>query len=285
MTVLASVSTARVRRPRSTEPSSQRMPHHLRVQTAGDNWRGDFGPKSLPLFYTAVRAVPKTLTVDDELARRRFTLSFGRVGCEGSEAEYSSAGESRSRGNTWPLLDVFLTRGEVYWWKLVPDAREQVCLGLRPDPAPAAVAEGRLWLLSSEQKDRFDACKTAMSGVSDPDFRAFGFALLIAEIGLYHDSLRLVDDRSLRLASRARVEMAHTVQAIIYGRMLRHLSEDPLAANSPASFASWAANRQSFHLKQAALRSGGPRPRGRQGRGVSGDPNRDARELAGNHSI
>jgi hypothetical protein len=244
------------RRVESSHPTLERRIGEKGAETSAARQR--YGPRSLPLFHTALQKPPERLVVRDLPFAPPYRVTLGITDSTGSIAPPETVLVSGPE-IAWPLEGLSFRLGETYAWRVEPGASlpsEAAEYPLLP------VQAGRFWLLEPERLAHLEQGREALNSVADPDFAAIAMALLMTEMGLFQDALQLVRNGPARSARVPRVLLAHIVQALIYRQMGKHLAVDRASETLPACFRLWAENREQYHRSLGEAQMGGePRPR------------------------
>jgi hypothetical protein len=214
-----------------------------------------YGPRSAPLFYTALREPPGRLTWEAWPQAMAYRVTVGRF----TDAEPAPLIAMTLSGETCSLSlrDLSVRPGAVYAWRVEPICPEAPAIGAEEEETCDAAGfsyEGRFWLLDADMTARWERGQALFEPMPDPDFRAIAQALMLAEVGLYHEALLHIRNGSVRQERQARTVLAHTAQALIYRQMAQRLeveeNRDVPGGRSPACFAAWVAAREEYHRKQ-----------------------------------
>ncbi len=223
-------------------------PETSRTETArfapGDGKTG-LGPRSAPLFYTALPKPPLRLSWE-ETNPQAGRLVIETVG--GGEIWTLEAEERRANGlRVCSLAGLSLEPGQHYAWRVEAETESvRTPDGLEP--------EGRFWLLDSHSAAQLERGRLALRAVTEPDFLNIATALLMAEVGLYHDALRQLRDAHTPAARPARVLLAHIVQSLVYKQLGKRLECEQTGGECapPLRFTAWARNREQRHQRKAS---------------------------------
>ncbi|HZP83377.1 MAG TPA: hypothetical protein VFB21_17165 [Chthonomonadaceae bacterium] len=257
-----------------TTPGSraERLPESARPAIGADPTlaasRARFGPRSAPLFYTALRERPGKLTWEAQPGAAAYRVV---VGIPESEARIRPLLAATTGALSVPLAGVCLEPGTVYAWRVEPVAlatpgSREAAADREEGDIPLAEApgfwrqEGRFWRLEPDQAARWEHGCRLVSPMADPDFRNLGLALLLAEVGLYHEALLHIKNCPMAQAREARLTLAHTAQALIYKQMAQRMEAQRGAGANPetlpACFYAWAQAREQYHRQKVAARLG-----------------------------
>jgi hypothetical protein len=151
----------------------------------------------------------------------------------------------------WSLAEACIEPGVLYQWELEPAEDNH---SVQPDQ-PAG-PQGWFWILPPDLREQLERGKQVVAKGSDPDFIAIGLALFMCEMQLYQEALEEIKRGPDRSDCPARKLMAHSVQALIYQQMSKHLAQkDAEQPSPPIWFRTWAAGRERYHRERAeALR-------------------------------
>jgi hypothetical protein len=257
-----------------TTPDSraERLPESARPVISADPAlaasRARFGPRSAPLFYTALREPPGKLTWEAQPGAAAYRVV---VGIPESETRIRPLLAATTGARSLPLAGFCLEPGTVYAWRVEPVAlatpgSREAAADREERDNPLAEApefwrqEGRFWRLEPDQAARWEHGCRLVSPMADPDFRILGLALLMAEVGLYHEALLHIQNSLMAQAREARLTLAHTAQALIYKQMAQRMEAQRGAGANPetlpACFYAWAQAREQYHRQKVAARLG-----------------------------
>lgn len=218
-----------------------------------------YGPRSTPLFYTALQKSPERLTWDGFPGVSAWSLSLGEPRPGGRLAPIHTATVSAP---VWPFPNLQWETGTLYAWRVEPASEPEADRPVEEGMSDPPALEGRFWLLPAASAARLERGRQILAQGTESDFAAIALALLMAELGLYQEALLLVKTDSARRTRPARVLLAHIVQALVYRQMEQQLKQEELRIQAgliSARFAAWAANREQYHRQQATTQMEGGR--------------------------
>ncbi len=206
--------------------------------------RAQYGPRSAPLFYTALREAPARLRWEAWPDANAYRVTIGLPTSENTITPLMTATTLPGEECSLAVTELALRPGQVYAWRVEPI--------LRPDCRVAEALmgdEGRFWLTDPDLLERWERGRALFEPMADPDFRAIAQALLLAEVGLFHEALRSIRSRPNLQEHQGRAVLAHTAQALIYKQMGQRLAEEERA---PADFRTWATARETYHRQRVS---------------------------------
>lgn len=239
--------------------------------------RARFGPRSAPLFYTALLERPGKLIWEAQPGTEVYRVIVGLPESEGGIRPLLAA---TTGARSLSLSGFCLEPGTVYAWRVEPVAfatpeiqeadPDRVERDLPPTEPPGFWRqEGRFWRLEPDLAARWEHGSQLVSPMADPAFRILGLALLMAEVGLYHEALLHIRNSPLAQAREAHLTLAHTAQALIYKQMAQRMEAQRGAGTLPACFYAWAQAREQHHRQKVAARLGQEAPAGNAPQGLA----------------
>ena len=225
-----------------------------------------FGPCSSPLYYTALSRVPNRLVFAGlgcgSVCRIVLTSSDSGASVQRSIQAYSENGIC-----SWPLTGVPSCPGMLCTWQIEEgDKLNEVkppCEKVEQGKVPPR--EGRFRVISSESRDRLNRGRQRLGRVGGDQFSSSANALFLAEFGMYHDALLMVEANVASQSNRNSLLLARTVQTLIYKQMLRQIQDEQLAQTARVSrldwYNTWTVNRERYHrdLSIALMKGNCPR--------------------------
>ena len=230
-----------------------------------------FGPRSLPLFYTALERPPDRLVWETQAISGPCRVAFGCCKADGALVPMASESLPAESAPSWPLAGIATTPGIVYAWSVETEREEGMgsasAIGRgngarggpgdwkrEEEPIPdSPFLEGRFWTLDAGKAARLAQGQQILAQGTEPEFSAIAQALMLAELGLYQAALRHIQRDSSAQARLARALLGHMAQALVYAQMVQQLERE--AGQVPAHFRVWARNREAYHRQQAETRS------------------------------
>lgn len=206
-----------------------------------------YGPRSLPLFYTALERPPDRLVWETQAISGPCRVSFGCCKTDGTLVPMASESLPAESAPSWPLAAIAMTPGIVYAWSVETERAER-----EEEEADLPLLEGRFWTLDAGKAARLAQGQQILMQGTEPEFSAIAQALMLAELGLYQAALRHIQRDSSARARLARALLGHMVQALVYAQMAQQLERE--AGQVPAHFRIWARNREAYHRQQADAR-------------------------------
>ncbi|HLV80004.1 MAG TPA: hypothetical protein VKT32_06955 [Chthonomonadaceae bacterium] len=208
-----------------------------------------FGPRSLPLFYTALERPPERLAWEPGTHGRASRILLGACEGDGEIRPMIATDLPAGSAPSWSLPGLALMPGLLYAWRIEAEREE----GSDAGPPSLPCLEGRFWLLDAGKAARLAQGRQILAQSTEPEFAPIAQALMLAELGLYQEALRHIQKDSGRRVRPAHALVGHVTQALIYRQMVQLLERE--ARPVPPAFALWARNREAFHRKQAEARS------------------------------
>ncbi|HZO91216.1 MAG TPA: hypothetical protein VFB38_23025 [Chthonomonadaceae bacterium] len=217
-------------------------------------FRARYGPRSAPLFYTALREAPTRLSWESPPMDTACRVTLEMAEADGRFAPLAVT-TLASDTHSLPLTGLPLRPGAVYAWRVEPAVRVEGAA----ETEGGWWQEGRFWLLEPEMLERLDRGRQLFAETPDPDFRAIALALLMAEVGLYHEALLQIRNGPAREERPARQALSHTTQALIYRQVAQRLEQEQArggpAGGPPACFHAWASAREEYYRQKVMAQS------------------------------
>jgi hypothetical protein len=246
-----------------------------RKQDTGDpahSMPDSLGPRSLPLFFTALHQSPGRLVWGPIPGAIGYRVHIGLLEDEGCHAPLFTTLTPVNARAVDLSNALKLEPGRLYTWQVEPLYTWQVeflfseepmpvepetqAISL-PENRPAASLQGCFWLLDADQTARLERGRHNLDKGTDPQFARIARALLMAELGLYQDALIHIQKSAGASVRPAHTLLISTVRALIYRQMALTLEQgsQPGASGSArlSRFLTWAQNREQYYRQQAAL--------------------------------
>jgi len=218
--------------------------------SAYGNAAAHFGPRSLPLFYTALERPPDRLIWEIEAAGEPCRVVLGCCEADGTTVPMTVGGLPAGVASSWPLKGLAMRPGGVYAWRVeIEEGKGKREKGKEE----ALVLEGRFWILDAGKAARLRQGRQILAQGTEPEFGPIAQALMLAELGLYQEALRQIQSDLSGRVRPARALLGHIAQALVYRQMAQQLERE--AGQVPARFYVWARNREAYHQQQADARS------------------------------
>lgn len=216
-----------------------------------------FGPCSSPLYYTTLSRLPNRLV-------------FAGLHCGSlcsvvlTSADLEAPIQQRIQAHpvegvcTWPLTATPTYAEMVCTWSVEETEENRDLNGDGSNITPGCVLsgtqpprEGRFRVLNAESRDRLRNGQQKLRQMSDDNLIASAKALLMAEFGLYHEALLIVEIYLKSQRRRKNLLLARTVQTLIYKQMLRQIEQEQRLPVTPVVpfdwYNTWTVNRERYH--------------------------------------
>ena len=243
-------------RSRRTQEEVAPLPTALQIEQEAQS---PFGPQSIPLFYTALQSPPQRLLWEDsmQLAAKYGTINVTVWDDQDAFVQVNSVHSGNY--HLWPLAELDFEPGLFYHWRLGTESLADFAMQNRQKSSPVelpvfASQAGCFWLLSTEEEDRLAKGLETVSQIAEPEYKAMAEALLMTELGLFHDAIQLVKNGPACCEQPTRTLLAHTLQALVYRKMGKHLesqgkSQPSLGSLLPSALL-WTRNREQYHRQR-----------------------------------
>ena len=228
-----------------------------------------FGPCSSPLYYTTLSRLPNRLVFAglerDSLCRIVLTSTDLDAPVQQCVLAHPVNGVC-----TWPLADMPAVTEMLCTWRIEDSEDTNDCDGSTLTDAgggPTALPprEGRFRILNAESTERMKSGRQRLKQVSDENILASANALFMAEFGLYHEALLIVETYLKGQKRRKNLLLARTVQTLIYKQMLRQIEQEQQVQSAPGVpfdwYNTWTVNRERYHREMSIALMKGQCPR------------------------
>jgi hypothetical protein len=205
-----------------------------------------FGPYSSPLYYTALSQTPRRLVVaglsGDSLCRIVLTIT-------GVATRDRWVLQSRSKNGvcSWPLTTLPSQAEMVCAWHIEAGTSAPA----ENDAPVTPLCAGSFHLLDPGCRDRLARGRKRLERMNDSQFGSTAGALFMAELGLYHEALALIDASLDQGTGPSNLLLARTVQTLIYKQMLRQIEEEHQQQKTEDArldrYLTWTQNRERYH--------------------------------------
>ena len=228
-----------------------------------------FGPLSSPLYYTTLSRLPTRLVC---AGLPRASLCKLVLTSADSEAPIHRSLQANSVNGVciWPLTAMPSFAEMLCTWRIEENPEgERLCsnnsVRVGAMQAPLPPREGRFHILKADSRDRLIRGQHRLMQVSDSNIASSANALFMAEFGLYHEALVIVDACLKSQTGHSSLLMARTVQALIYKQMRRQIEQEQkrhAARTAPLDwYNTWTINRERYHRELSIALMKGQCPR------------------------
>lgn len=216
-----------------------------------------FGPRSLPIFYTALKSVPRKFQWEDSNLNGQPRAILVTVRQNGVKQPLYSYQYEEYFGLSFPIKEIELSPDTIYEWK-IENSSEPTVENTESihnfSSQKITVAEGCFWILSAE---KFANAHHVMNyfNSDNPAYDRIAMALLLAEKQLFQESLILCENAIFREPRPGHSVITNYVRATIYRYMREHLSQQ--LADFPMDlpvyrYAGWIESREKYHRSLVA---------------------------------
>lgn len=212
----------------------------------------NFGPRAAPLYYTGIHSPLSRIAWEPAPVERAYQVTISHLQKEQAPRTLVRTVVSDCACS---LRSLPLRPDSLYEWRVeLIGSPADVTKDTGKSAAAEPYIEGRFWTLDQSTIARWQRSLHLFEPMADVELRRLAFALLMAEVGLYHDAIRQIRQAPRASDRPGRTALSHTTQALIYRQMGIRIEKERARCDGnepPERFADWTTAREQYHRRQA----------------------------------